>query len=224
MTTIFPLEVKCAVCHRDVEVTMIGSTNQFGSPDLDFRPPEMMRSTMGSWLHECPGCGYCAESLDEADAETVAIVKADAFRSFRAGAADFSQPAKEFHTAAFIAAEVGNLADAFHHTLHEAWSHDDSGDTVRAKAARLNAVDLMNQARGEGQRLFEEDGANDAVAVDLMRRGGEFGRAAETCRKALSGHCEEAVRKLLEFQLELCAKRDADGHTMDEVFGGGSEA
>jgi hypothetical protein len=197
---------------------MIGSTNQMGFPDLDFRPPEMMRSTMGSWVHECPGCAYCGESLDEADAEIVAIVKGDAFQSFRAGAADFAQPAKKFHSAAFIAAEAGSLADAFHHTLHEAWSHDDSGDTVRAKAASLNAVDLMNQARGEGRCLFEEDGANDAVAADMLRRAGEFDRAVDACRKALPGRCEEAVQRLLSFQLELCKMSDTAAHTMEEVL------
>jgi hypothetical protein len=219
MTTIFPGVVSCAVCDRDVEVTMIGSTNRFGSPDLDFRPPEMMRSTMGSWVHECPSCGYCAEALDEADAEIVTIVKGDSFRSFRSGAAGFGQPAKMFHSAAFIAAEAGKLADAFHHTLHEAWAHDDAGDSVRASAARLNAVDLLNHARGEGQRLFEEEGADDAVTVDLLRRAGEFGHANEVCQKVLSGHSEEEVRRLLDFQFELCGRHDTGGHTMAEVFG-----
>jgi len=217
MTTIFPSVMRCAVCDRDAEVMMIGSTNQFGSPDLDFRPPEMMRSTMESWLHECPGCAYCAESLDEADAETVVIVNGDAFRSFRAGAAEFAQPAKKFHSAAFIAAEAGNLADAFHHTLHEAWSHDDSGDTVRANAARLNAVDLMNQAQRDELRVFKEEGVDDAATADLLRRAGEFDRAADTCRKALSGNFSEAIRNLLEFQIELCQMGDANRHTLEEA-------
>ncbi len=216
MTTIFPSVVSCAVCDRDVEVIMIGSTNRFGSPDLDFRPPEMMRSTMGSWLHECPSCGYCAEALDEADAEIVAIVKGDSFRSFRSGAAGFGQPAKMFHSAAFIAAEAGKLADAFHHTLHEAWAHDDAGDSVRAGAARLNAVDLMNQVQRDGQRLFEDPGADDVVAADLFRRTGNFGRAAEVCQKALPGDCDNAIQKVLAFQLLLCEMGDTTPHTIEE--------
>ena len=218
MTTIFSDVVTCVVCGREVEVTMIGSTNQFGSPDLDFRPPEMMRSTMGCWLHECPGCGYCAECLDEADAKTVAIVKGDAFQSFRSGAADFAQPAKKFHFAAFIASEAGNLIEAFHHTLHEAWSHDDEGDSVRANAARLNAVDLLNHAQREGKHLFEEDGAADAVAAELLRRAGEFERAASICKIALSGHCNEVVQRLLAIQFDLCKMEDTAGHTIDEVL------
>jgi hypothetical protein len=219
MTTIFRQSATCAVCGRTAEATLTGSTNQFGFPDLDFRPPEMMRSTIGSWLQECPSCGYCAESLEEADAGVVAIVRGEAFAAFRSGIADFAQPAKSFHAAAFIAAERLRYAEAFHHTLHEAWAHDDSGDTVRANAARLNAVDLLNQIHREGLRIFEGDGTDAAVAADLLRRAGDFRRSEEVCRAALDEGCSDPNQQVLEFQLKLCSEHDAGGHTMEEVFG-----
>lgn len=37
---------KCAVCGKESEQITLASTNTFGSPDLDLRPPEMKRSTM----------------------------------------------------------------------------------------------------------------------------------------------------------------------------------
>jgi len=41
----------------------IGSTNSFGAPDLDTRPPEMQRSTIYHWTQRCPSCGYCAADI-----------------------------------------------------------------------------------------------------------------------------------------------------------------
>ncbi|MBR4908658.1 MAG: hypothetical protein IKZ43_06585 [Acidaminococcaceae bacterium] len=46
MTTMFRQKYKCAVCGAEQEFYGIASTNSFGSPDLDLRPPEMQRSTM----------------------------------------------------------------------------------------------------------------------------------------------------------------------------------
>jgi hypothetical protein len=41
MTTIHQEEVSCAVCGSAQRVMELGSTNAFGSMDLDTRPPEM---------------------------------------------------------------------------------------------------------------------------------------------------------------------------------------
>src|SRR5690349_6640199 len=63
MTTIIPQTITCSFCHTPSEQNLIGSTNSFGAPDLDTRPPEMMRSTMPLWVQECPHCGYVAKDL-----------------------------------------------------------------------------------------------------------------------------------------------------------------
>ena len=43
-TTLGRIDVTCTVCSAKSEQTVIGSTNAFGAPDLDLRPPEMQRS------------------------------------------------------------------------------------------------------------------------------------------------------------------------------------
>ena len=63
MTTMFRQKYKCAVCGTEKEFYGIASTNSFGSPDLDLRPPEMQRSTMGQWIQQCPKCGYVSGSI-----------------------------------------------------------------------------------------------------------------------------------------------------------------
>ena len=219
MTTIVDEVVTCSVCGKKVQITIMGSTNQFGYPDLDLRPPEMMRSTIWMWLQECPGCGCCAEDIEDVEPGARAIVRGEPFIRLRESVGDLHDVARRFRTAAFIAAEQGFHASAFQHTLHEAWVHDDCKDPVHATAARLNAVDLLNQVHREGIKLSDDDGGDAAVAVDLLRRGGEFERSSEVCRKALDESCADHVQQVLEFELELCASRDVDCHTMEEVFG-----
>ncbi len=55
MITIRDEEQICAMCGAKSTHRGIMSTNAFGSPDLDLRPPEMERSTMGSILRGCVG-------------------------------------------------------------------------------------------------------------------------------------------------------------------------
>jgi ribosomal protein L37E len=62
MTTYTRKEVTCANCGAQSSHATLGSTNEFGSPDLDLRPPQMMRATMNAWLQECPACGLVALS------------------------------------------------------------------------------------------------------------------------------------------------------------------
>ena len=223
MTTFVEKEAVCGACGETVEVTLMGSTNRFGYPDLDLRPPEMMRSTMWMWLKECTNCGYCAEDIGEIEPEEKAIVLGDSFIKLRQSIGDLDDMARRFRAAAFIAAERGFHASAFQHTLHEAWAHDDCQDTVRASAARLNAVDLMNQVHREGTKLFDDGGADAAIAADLLRRGSKFERSSEVCRKALDEACADHAQQVLEFELELCAAHDVGCHTMEEVFAGDSE-
>lgn len=64
-TTIMEVSSKCYVCGKTLKYKTWMSTNQFGSPDLDTRAPEMARSTMFMWVKCCPSCGYCASDVSE---------------------------------------------------------------------------------------------------------------------------------------------------------------
>ena len=47
MTTLVTEERKCVLCGKTNKHEIWISTNGFGAADLDTRPPEMMRSTIG---------------------------------------------------------------------------------------------------------------------------------------------------------------------------------
>jgi hypothetical protein len=216
MTTFIEQRVTCAVCGHESEFHALGSTNEMGYPDLDTRPPEMARSTMIWWLQECPSCGYCSECIAQVSWGARVIVESPAFADFRAGLSELPDLVRVFRTAAYIASELGHHQAAFNHTLCEAWVHDDLGDTVRASAARLNALDsfrLVSQEEG----YFDEWGDDAPVQVDLLRRAGAFDRAAEICEGVLTHTRHTGVGPIMAFELELCKKRDVEAHTMDEV-------
>ena len=64
MTTYFTAEYTCAVCGRTHKFRVVGSTNSFGSPDLDLRPAPMQRDTIHTWVQTCPDCGYSNGKID----------------------------------------------------------------------------------------------------------------------------------------------------------------
>ena len=79
MTIIRNFDQKCSVCAKSSPQPVLTSTNSFGYPDLDLRPPEMQRSTMGTWIHECPHCGYVAGSLEEESDISEDFLKGDEY-------------------------------------------------------------------------------------------------------------------------------------------------
>ena len=64
MSTLSSYTIQCAKCKRASKQESIMSYSIFGYPDLDFRPPSMLRETMGCWVDECPYCGYIHTKLD----------------------------------------------------------------------------------------------------------------------------------------------------------------
>ena len=81
MTQIFPILTTCPICENEFEIIQLASTNQMGSPDLDLRPPEMARSTMDTWTHECPKCGYVASDFNQTPEITPEFVEKDEYKS-----------------------------------------------------------------------------------------------------------------------------------------------
>ena len=81
MTTMFKQKVRCSVCGEESEHLAIGSTNAFGSPDLDLRPPEMQRSTMPHWVQECPKCGYVACVISDKCPVSAEFLKSEEYLS-----------------------------------------------------------------------------------------------------------------------------------------------
>ena len=144
MSTFYVAEYKCAVCGETHEFRVIGSTNTFGgAPDLDLRPPEMPRSTMGCWVQECPSCGYVSSSVDEDTTINAEFLKTPEYLS--CDGIDFkSELAARFYKYYEISLHDGRLRDAFFAILHAAWSSDDYQDDANAAHCRRLSLPVLS--------------------------------------------------------------------------------
>ena len=124
MSTFFRTTKTCCVCGKESEHTLIGSTNSFGSPDLDFRPSGMARATMSMWLQECPHCGYVAFNLSDPLGTDANILRSERYvntddRYFG------SALARRFYRHYILACAESDAKTAFNSALRAAWACDE---------------------------------------------------------------------------------------------------
>ena len=59
--------VTCSVCGHKQTVRYARSLFGAGSPELDGKPPWLLRSSMPVWVHKCHRCGFAAYCLEGGD-------------------------------------------------------------------------------------------------------------------------------------------------------------
>jgi len=218
MTRPFIANIRCAVCQEENQHELVASTNACGWPDLDTRPPEMERSTIDSWVQRCPHCGYCGSEIAKASAKAKVVVKGDKYRS-QLESADSPGLANSFLCEAMIARRKGRLREAAWATIHAAWACDDSGHIDPARTCRMKAIDLISDATSKGVKLSEEDGADVAITVDLLRRCGQFDEAERLIESRIDSISRDVIAGMLRHQRRLIAERDTLCHTIGQAMG-----
>lgn len=212
MTMIDSNSVRCGNCGAVSEHTVLMSTNAFGSPDLDFRPPEMERSTMDTWLQLCPKCGYCARVLSKAPTDP-AVLRSEAYLA-ALRAAEFPELARRFLAFAVASGslEPAVAAQAY---LQAAWVCDDAGQPEQAAESRRQSAACFRRCK---PFPGDEDGAGmGAVFVDVLRRSGQFADAAAECQAVLARpRATGVIRKVLEYQQRLIGSADIGAHVLSE--------
>lgn len=203
MTTIMPQPVKCPVCENEFEIFVLGSTNAWGAPDLDLRPPEMQRSTMNQWVHECPNCGYVTSDFNRSAEITSDFLKSDSYKS--CDDLNFKHSlAERFYRQHLIASDN---ADKFYALLHCVWVCDDTGDEKNAELMRTKCLEYMDQ--------FELNDDNLIQRADLLRRSGQFERVIE--EYSTKTFEEDIYNKLCSFEVEKAIQKDTSCYTVEDV-------
>lgn len=218
MTTLFREKTRCAVCGIATEYTCIGSTNAFGSPDLDTRPPEMQRSTIFAWVQRCPECGYCAPDVRKAPSQAAVLVHSPEYAS-QLSDATYPTLANSFLCKALIDESSADYAAAAWSLIHAAWACDDAEKPESAKTCRNKAVDMIENALGRGQTIGSQDGADTAILVDLLRRAGRLTEARELISTKRPAIIENIISRILTYQDALLVKGDEACHTIAEALG-----
>lgn len=217
MTTIFKGKFTCGICGKISEHDIIGSTNAFGSPDLDTRPPGGMRYTINTWVQRCPHCGYCASNIEEASKAADSMISSQEYQS-QLGSDEYPELASSFLCKAILEKAKGDLNQAAWTTIHAAWACDDSGDDESAKKCRMRAVGLIKVAVSSGQKFSGQSGADVAITVDLLRRAGQFDEALQIIDEKQAEINDKIIRKILIFQKELILRSDNQCHTISSAM------
>jgi hypothetical protein len=201
--------VRCAACGQESQQFQLASTNSFGAPDLDTRPPEMMRSTIRAWVQECPHCRYAAPDISsEAPDGTADLVRSKGFQAIEC----------RFQRHSRLLEQMGHYSDAGWVSLHAAWNADDDNDVETGRQCRARAVGLWKKGKQHGLNFMESMEQEFALVVDVLRRRGDFAEAKETCLAAFNDETlAPAIEDILRFQLTLISREDDSCHRMDEL-------
>lgn len=216
MTTLYEKKETCQVCGATNTFTGIGSTNGFGSPDLDTRPPEMMRSTLRLQIRRCPACGYCAHSLADAPKEAKAIVQSAAYRA-QLTHPDFPETANSFLCQALIQQNAGTMDQAGWAYVQAAWLCDDRNMSQSAQRCRVQAIAWFERCQVKGVTFAQDLGAEEAILADLCRRSEQFDRVAPLCKQGLAKNPVMVIQQILDYQIVLANKHDTACHRIEEA-------
>jgi hypothetical protein len=217
MTTIEPRKITCGLCGMNSNQMVMMSTNQFGSPDLDLRPPEMKRSTMWVWVHTCPHCGYCASDLaSPAPRGILGYVNSKEYQA-QLNHPEFPELARKFLCSSMLDEYNGDNGSAGWSALNAAWACDDEAKTDLAIQCRKRAIDQFLKVRDSGRNFAEDFNSENAILADLYRRTNQDSQLRAIVQQGLAINPEPLIARILNFQLTLSSEVDRTAHRIDEV-------
>jgi hypothetical protein len=219
MTTFAEESIQCGACGRVFTHNAIASTNAFGSPDLDTRPPEMQRSTMPAWVQRCPSCDHCATQVSKFDPLSRPVMDSKQYRA-QLTDPDYPNLASTFICAGMLAVAAGQMKEAVWHYVHAAWTLDDAKKDALAHTWRSNAADIALELLRDGHRFIDQPGASEAVLTDCLRRASRPREALQMIESGLAAQPEEIIQKILHFQRSLIERGDTGRHLIEEVATG----
>ena len=208
-----PLDVtkRCFICGTESTHEILASSNTFGgTPDLDTRPPEMLRSTMHWWIQECPHCGYVATSLENPTSVTNDFLNSQRYTTCEGRSFQYSL-ANKFYKDYLIRREDQDSEGAFAAALNATWACDDYDTADNAIHCRLMALEQL-------EKLLIRSSSYDElflIHADLLRRTGQFQALVQ---KYTPKHFENPLfNKIIAFQLEKAKMQDTACYCLKEI-------
>ena len=211
MSTLYDRPVRCAICGRETDCTEIGTTNAFGSPDLDLRPPEMQRSTLPFWIQKCSFCGYTATDLSKTEETDPAYLSSPEYTRCE----DLPLPegrCRHFYQYYLLGRQRGDREAQLFGLRCAFWICDDLDELWMAEVLRGKAIQLLDEHPEEDPEQRERE---MVMRADLLRRSGQFQRLLDEYR----GFEAKAPihRAILRYELRCARMEDDRAHTVREA-------
>jgi hypothetical protein len=211
MTTYNKQKRRCYCCGKKSVWEELMSSNSFGSPDLDQRPPGMLGSTIDDWLQECPHCGYVAPVIDQGDDSARNFV---ATSEFRAASLDpLADPeSRRFLVRAAYNIHCGDRVSAFSNTLCAAWIAEDGKRLSDAAAFRLKAAGHL-----EGSRIKSID--IRLILLDVLRRASRWEAVEALASEMTVEKLEYPFAEIVAFHRSKIEAKDCSRYTIAQALG-----
>lgn len=211
MTTYNKQKRRCYCCGKKSERHELMSSNSFGSPDLDQRPPGMFGSTIDDWLQECPHCGYVAPVIDKGDERARSFVTTSEFRTISRDPSADSE-IRRFLVRAAHDVYCGDPESAFLNTLCAAWIADDRKRLSDAAAFRLKAASYLDRDRVKSidTRL---------ILLDVLRRASRWEAAEALADQMAAEELESPFAEIVAFHRSKVEAKDNGRYTIAEALG-----
>lgn len=240
MTLYLPRETTCAQCNVTTTVQTLASWSQHlpSRYQLDGRNTQTPRGLTALGLVRCSHCGHTAADL----AATVSPEQRAVLQKFDLGSYGLDGALASSELAGLLLyAEYQRLAQRpaarARALMNAAWMLDDrmAGlastpnvdrdmlDDLRSSADNLRRLAARAVSRSmSGAEPLAPAPLGWAIHADLLRRAGDFEKAAAACRTALTGHAFEdddalTVRDRLQHTLNLATDRDPRPAWVDEA-------
>jgi len=220
MTTMFEKEFQCAVCGTPSSHMVIGSTNSFGSPDLDTRPPQMSRSTLYQSIQRCPTCGYSAHDLSKNEAGSDEIEKwlqSDEYQNILNNK-KMPEEANTFMAMSYLSQKQNDFVSSAWESIQATWICDDEKKEMISKKCRDDALLMIEQGKKGSQKLTGQSGASEAITIDLLRRAGRFEEGFDLIQQTKTMDLENIVHQVIAYEEQLICAGDVDAHTVEEAL------
>lgn len=186
--------------------------------DLDSGPPRNQRSSLQTWVHVCPHCGYAADVLSKPLAGAEDMVGRPAYqRQLKKN--DLPYRANAFLCATMLLENAGMMSHAASACMHAAWVCDDAQAHLQALQCRMKAVHLTRMAIQLVEEQHEPEPVMDEVVlVDLLRRTGQFTKAKEAIAYVQHRDVGPVTQQVLAHEQEWVDEKDAAQHTIAEAL------
>lgn len=209
--------VRCGNCGAESRFVSLLHAEEQEPPDLDTRPGEELRSSIGFWVNRCPFCGYCAGDLASIHELAGPVVDSESYQQ-QLQDPRFPAKANDFICHALILERTGQYADAGWTMLHAAWVCDDHGSEQAAGICRQGALRAWTVGKTRGEAFHENHASEFLIVSDVHRRLGEFEHALTACNE---GSESEDLPELLDhcFRLErsLIARKERGRGSMRDL-------